>query len=278
MSGGENPAFPEGVTALKLSEVNRNAIIAGGTTVNDRVRKLLLILTATMVLILAALVLMFLNINAQYDSILKNADIAAGFNTEFKNSIDSAMYDHVITPRDEDSVARLPTRELDEAVEVLRRMEQTTVLKDNVWRVHSMLNMCENLRRYMTEIALEPSYDTRMELLDRNIRGETGLTLLIENYMHDYIDDEQGDNVPMATEEEENGDISVSADDIGDVDLDEDITLDDDFGDFGDEDDDLDDEDLLGTKDLSEDEEDLKDDDSFGLGSFADDAEDSDDL
>ena len=190
MPGGVTPPFPEGVTALKLSEVNRNAIIAGGTTVNDRVRKLLLILTATMVLILAALVLLFLNINAQYDSILKNADIAAGFNTEFKNSIDSAMYDHVITPRDDDSVSRLPTRELDEAVEVLRRMEKTTVLKDNVWRVHSMLNMCENLRRYMTEIALEPSYDTRMELLDRNIRGETGLTLLIENYMHDYIDDE----------------------------------------------------------------------------------------
>lgn len=175
---------------MKLAEMNRNAIIAGGTTVNDRVRKLLLILSVTMILILMALILIFLNINAQYDSILKNADIAAGFNKEFKTTLDSAMYDHVIMPRSEDSLSQLPTRELDEAVDVLRQMEKTTVLKDNVWRVHSMMNMCDNLRRYMNEIALEPSYDIRMELLDRNIRGETGLTLLIENYMHDYIDDE----------------------------------------------------------------------------------------
>ena len=29
-----------------------------------------------------------------------------------------------------------------------------------------------------------------MTLLERNIRGETGLTLLIETYMHDFIGDE----------------------------------------------------------------------------------------
>lgn len=175
---------------MRVSEVNRNAIITAGTTVNDRVRKLLLILTATMILILLALILMFLNINTQYDSILKNADIAAGFNKEFKVNIDSAMYNHVIMPRSDDSETMLPTDELDEAIGVLKELEQTTVLKDNVWRVHSMLDMCANLRKYMTEIAREPSYDRRMELLDRNIRGETGLTVLIEQYMHDYIDDE----------------------------------------------------------------------------------------
>lgn len=175
---------------MRVSEMNRNAIIVGGTTVNDRVRKLLLILTATMILILLALILMFLNINTQYDSILKNADIAAGFNKEFKVNIDSSMYNHVIMPRSEDSEEQLPMEELDEAVKVLNQLEKTTVLRDNVWRVHSMLDMCDNLRKYMVEIAREPSYDRRMELLDRNIRGETGLTLLIEQYMHDYIDDE----------------------------------------------------------------------------------------
>ncbi len=42
----------------------------------------------------------------------------------------------------------------------------------------------------MVDIALEPSYDERMLLLERNIRGETGLTKLIETYMHDYVGDE----------------------------------------------------------------------------------------
>lgn len=183
-------AFIIEVLHLKESEVNRKSVITGGTTVNDRVRKLLLILTATMVVILLVLVVIFLNTNNQYRAVLMNADIAAGFNTEFKTNIDAAMYDHVITPRSEDSVARLPMSELDEAIEVLKQLEQSTVLEDNVWRVHSMLGMCENLRRYMIEIAQEPSYDRRMELLDRNVCGETGLTLLIEQYMHDYIDDE----------------------------------------------------------------------------------------
>ena len=79
---------------------------------------------------------------------------------------------------------------LDEAEAVLRRLEATTTLPDNRWRIQCMLDMCENLRQYMLEIAGEDSYDQRMLLLERNIRGETGLTLLIETYMHDYIGDE----------------------------------------------------------------------------------------
>ena len=50
--------------------------------------------------------------------------------------------------------------------------------------------MCRNLRTYMIGIALTESYDLRVELLEKNIRGETGLTTLIEQYMHDFIDDE----------------------------------------------------------------------------------------
>ena len=42
----------------------------------------------------------------------------------------------------------------------------------------------------MIEIAGTESYDMRMEQLDRNIRGETGLTTLIQDYMHDFIHDE----------------------------------------------------------------------------------------
>lgn len=42
----------------------------------------------------------------------------------------------------------------------------------------------------MAEIADCPRYDDRMELLNRNISGETGLTRLIEQYMNDYLVDE----------------------------------------------------------------------------------------
>ncbi len=104
--------------------------------------------------------------------------------------MDLEMWYHVIEPRSPQSVQSLPMADLDDAVAVLHRLEATTIQRDNRWRIQSMLNMCENLRSYMIEIANTRLYDERMELLDRNIRGETGLTLHIQDYMRDYVDAE----------------------------------------------------------------------------------------
>ena len=159
-------------------------------SVEKQINKLLLTVSTVMILIVAGLLLMLLSINRQYTGVLQSANIAADFNKEFKETLDSEMYNHVIRPRSPQSVSSLPMTELDSAEEVLKRLEATTTLRDNRWRIESMLDMCHNLRSYMIEIAQEDSYDERMELLERNIRGETGLTMLIETYMHDYIDDE----------------------------------------------------------------------------------------
>lgn len=156
----------------------------------QHINRLLYTFALAMGAVLLLLVLLFLSINRQYTSALQNANTAAAFNKEFKDTIDSEMYNVVILPWSPDTVAALPMQELDDAVAVLHRLEGTTTLGDNSWRLRSMLNMCENLRSYMLEIAETETYDMRMELLERNIRGETGLTLLIETYMHDFIDDE----------------------------------------------------------------------------------------
>ena len=152
-------------------------------------RLLLTILPVTGGIILILIVMMF-SINSRYTQVLMSANTAADFNKEFKAMLDSGMYNHVIRPRSESSVEELPMDVLEDAEDVLRRLETTTALPDNRWRIRSMLDMCENLRQYMLEIAREDSYDRRMLLLERNIRGETGLTMLIETYMHDYIGDE----------------------------------------------------------------------------------------
>ena len=160
------------------------------TSIKHQMNKLLAIIAVPLMTLIAVLVFMLMSISRQYTSALQNANTAARFNVEFKDTIDLEMWNHVIMPRSENSVEVLPMRELDEAVEILHRLDETTKLRDNRWRIRSMLNMCENLRGYMVEIAETELYDDRMALLDRNIRGETGLTLLIETYMHDYIDDE----------------------------------------------------------------------------------------
>ncbi len=159
-------------------------------SIKRQINKLLSIAATSLLVIIAVLIAMLVTISSQYTSALQNANTAAGFNMEFKKALDLEMYNHVIKPRSQQSVEELPMNELDDAVVVLHRLDATTTLRDNRWRIRSMLNMCENLRGYMMEIAQAERYDDRMDLLERNIRGETGLTLLIETYMQEYIDDE----------------------------------------------------------------------------------------
>ncbi len=159
-------------------------------SIKRQLNKLVLIVFVPMAAMILALLFMLLSVSSRYHNVLTNANTAAQFNKEFKSTLDLRMYNHVIQPRDEHSEETLPMDELEAAVSVLRSLERTTTLRDNRWRIRSMLNMCDNLRTYMLEIAHCERYDNRMELLERNIRGETGLTVLVETYMHEYIDDE----------------------------------------------------------------------------------------
>ncbi len=159
-------------------------------SVRQQIRRLLVLVSLTMAGIITVMSVMLIAINRQYAGVLSCANTAADFNQEFKSTLDLEMYNHVIRPRSEHSAEELPMAELDAAEQVLTRLLAETSLPDNRWRVQSMLDMCRNLRMYMTEIANTESYDLRMELLERNIRGETGLTALIEKYMHDFLGDE----------------------------------------------------------------------------------------
>ncbi len=159
-------------------------------TIQQQISRLLLtVLILTGVVILLMMVMLF-SVQKRYTDVLQSANTAADFHAEFKEQLDQGMYNHVIRPRSETSVAELPMDVLDDAVAVLLRLEGITTLRDNQWRVQSMLTMCETLRGYMVDIAGEGSYDERMLLLERNIRGETGLTKLIEDYMNDFVGDE----------------------------------------------------------------------------------------
>ena len=159
-------------------------------TIEQQITRLLLTILPAMCLMILLLIITLFTVTSRYNAVLMSANTAADFNKEFKIQLDAGMYNHVIQPRTATSVDALPMSILDDAEAVLTRLERITTLPDNRWRIHSMLDMCASLRAYMVQIALEPSYDERMALLERNIRGETGLTLLLETYMHDYIGDE----------------------------------------------------------------------------------------
>lgn len=168
----------------------KNAQKQNGKSLRRQVSIVFTVVAGTVLPFITVLIVMLIHTSSQYTVLLKNANTAADFNTAFKENIDSAMYNHVIRPRTGDDISLLPMADLDDAVGVLTRLEQTTTLPDNKWRIRSMLNWCESLRGYMTEIAETERYDDRVELLERNISGETGLTRLIDTYMHDYLDAE----------------------------------------------------------------------------------------
>jgi two-component system sensor histidine kinase YesM len=171
-------------------KTEKTAVPKRSQSIKQQMYKLLAAVFALMMIIICVLIMMLIFASRQYSNALQNANIAADFNIDFKSNIDLEMYNFVILPEDDRLVENLPMRELDAAVGILNALKKTTTLSNNRWRIDSMLNMCENLRGYMTEIALTESYDKRMELLERNIRGETGLTMLIEEYMNNYIDGE----------------------------------------------------------------------------------------
>ena len=103
-------------------------------TIRQQIRRLLLIVSLSMIFIVLLSALMLVAVNSRYEGALQCANTAAEFNQEFKNTLDLAMYNHVIQPRSETSRDELPMTELDQAEDVIARLEEATSLPDNKWR------------------------------------------------------------------------------------------------------------------------------------------------
>ncbi len=109
-------------------------------TIEQQIHRLLWMMPGSGIIIFVMIVMLF-SINGQYTGVLQRANTAADFNAEFKEMLDLEMYNHVIRPRNKHSADELPMDVLNDAVDVLRRLEDITTLRDNQWRVQSMLDM-----------------------------------------------------------------------------------------------------------------------------------------
>lgn len=150
------------------------------TSINKQLYKLLVIVIFPLLVMIATLLFMLVSFNQEYVTALQNANAASEFNNNFKDNLDLEMWYHVIYAKSEDE---LPWDEVEHAKQILQRMQKTTTLNENRWRIQSMLKMCNNLSEYMLNIARTKSYDQRMEKLEKDIYT---ITELIKSYMHDY--------------------------------------------------------------------------------------------
>lgn len=145
--------------------------------------QLLIAVIVPLLAMLIVLMSLLYTFNQDYSQALQNATIVAEFNEEydFKKQVDTAMWYYVIKG------SAQPLDEVEKAIRILNRLQATTELEDNKWRVRSMLNMCESLKGYMNSIAETDEYDEQMRELETNINS---VTTLIEQYMNQYTYDE----------------------------------------------------------------------------------------
>lgn len=153
-------------------------------TLRRQLRVLLIVAAAPFIVMIMVLLFMLYSFNQEYDITLQNANTASEFNFDFKDNLDLEMYYFVVGSS---NIDHLPLEDVEYAQDVIGRLQKTTTLKENQWRIRSMLNLCRRLSECMVEIEKTEDYDSRIEQLEHNTYI---ITALIEAYMHDYIYDE----------------------------------------------------------------------------------------
>ncbi|SES90320.1 sensor histidine kinase [[Clostridium] polysaccharolyticum] len=150
-------------------------------SLKSQMRNLTVAIIVPFVLMISNTFYMVISFNQQYATTLQNATAASEFNFDFKDNLDLDMYYYVVGSKSSD---HLPLEEVENARQVINRLKLTTTSKENIWRVKSLLRLCNRLSECMINIEKNKNYDDKMEMLDHDIYVLTGL---IQTYMRDYI-------------------------------------------------------------------------------------------
>ena len=169
---------------MKKSLFNFIHSVKTRTTFKRQLRVLLFGVVLPFVVMVAVILGLFYSFNREYAVTLQNASIMSQFNFGFKDKLDLDMYHYAVHSREMD---HLPLEDVEEAQALISSLQSTTTLKDNQWRVKSLLRLCDQLTKYMHKLSDTDSYDQRVQMLDDYIYS---ITALIQSYMHDYIYDE----------------------------------------------------------------------------------------
>lgn len=119
----------------------------------------------------------------RYDAILNNVTAASDFNQNFKYIVDNKMYHFVIDSQYSEGLPEV-IKEVESAEAIASKLLETTTEKNSLRAISSVLNMCQNLKDKMQQIAETKEYDSRMDQLSKNVYITTGL---IQEYMYTYL-------------------------------------------------------------------------------------------
>lgn len=150
-------------------------------SIQKRLRRLVIAISALLVVILIAALTMMVFSNSHYTRLLHNVSTASEFNQAFKSNIDLKMYYYVIESQYSEG---LPIEEVRAAQDLARSLIDTTIQKNSHQAISSVLDLCENLEEKIYQIQNTASYDDRLAQLENNVYV---LTSLVEEYMYTYL-------------------------------------------------------------------------------------------
>ena len=150
-------------------------------TMQSRLWKMILILALPLMIVIIAIASIGVGYALQYNAILNNVTTASDFNQDFTNDIKTKMYYYVI---DSQYSEGLPIEEVKSAETLARKLINTTMEKDSLRPITSVLNLCHNLEEKIYQIAETQGYDAKMAQLNDDIYM---MADLIQEYMYTYV-------------------------------------------------------------------------------------------
>ncbi len=153
----------------------------GKITLQSKLWSMILIVSFPLMIVIIAIASIAVGYALQYNAILNNVTTASDFNRNFKDDVDLKMYYYVIESQYSEG---LPSKEVQSAETIARKLIDTTTEKDSLRAISSVLNLCHNLEDKINEIAVTKDYDSREDQLEKNIYV---LTDLIQEYMYTYL-------------------------------------------------------------------------------------------
>lgn len=132
------------------------------------------------------LIITLSNFSKKYDYIVANVTTASEFNFDFKEAVDSKMYQIVIGAKDFNEVH--PYEDIKAAKKVVNKLKNSASTKESARIISRELRSLESLTKRIAEIENSyenpANYDKNIDRLDKNIYI---LTELIQEKMSEYI-------------------------------------------------------------------------------------------
>ena len=146
------------------------------------IRRLIILTAVPLILCIVILLVIFINMNRQYNNTLNNLSIASSFNEDFHTTLDTKMY-QVVVDREMFEILR-PLDDIEYAQMIVDRLQDTTTTAESLKHLSDIERYLNFLVNNINSIIENQGYDQNMRILDMRIRV---LTMLVHQKMQEYI-------------------------------------------------------------------------------------------